>query len=125
MKEAMQGVRSSSSLSDKSLRPTDSNLLHLLNSFSFLILILPCSVLSTICLNSLILVLPCPWDINEHGIVGFKGGTMGHSQSGRGCFPVIPLGMVIVRVKKEDIKKFHEDKMDCNMAAEKEKRMLA
>ena len=63
MNEAMQGIRSLSLLSDKLLRPTDSNLLHLLNLFSFLILILPYSVLSTICLNSLILRSLCPQDI--------------------------------------------------------------
>jgi len=57
--------------------------------------------------------LPCPWDVDTGGIVGFKGGTMGCSQSGGGHFLVIPLGMVIVRViEKMILENFHKDKVD-------------
>ena len=125
MKKTMMGTSSSSSLSDTLLSPTDSSILCLLSLFSLLILTLPCSVLSTICLNSSILRLPCPWDINTCGIVGFIGGKTGCSQSGGGHFPVVPLGMLIVRaIKRGYWRKFHEDKMDCNMVAKKERECL-
>jgi len=131
MKEAMLGTGSLSSLSEMLLRPADSSLLHLLNLFSFLILILPCSVLSTTCLNILRFRLPCPWfDIKALGIVVFSGDKSGCSLSGGGCFLAIPLRMVIVRAEssegsrntlKTTIEKIREDELDRDVVAEIER----
>src|SRR5882672_3824641 len=99
MKEEMFRTDSSSSLSDTWHRLLESILLCLLNSFSFLILILPCSVLSTICLKSSIFGSPRSWSTVEVcTIVGSSRDRSDCSLLCGGCFPDLPLRMVIVKV---------------------------